>query len=219
MYSLIVKDILIQKKRMLISFLLIIFMIISFQSIGEAMFAASVGAFTYSLLMVACAYEDMNKSNIMLNSLPIKKSKIVAAKYVSIFVFFIMGTIIYYVCHVVASITKMPFTLYPLSFEMFVGGLASVCLMQGIYLPIFFKVGYVKSKILNFIIFFTFFYGISYLITIIQRDTIIPWINRLNEFIQVRGQVFSAMILLGVITVFILASYSLSVKFYKQREF
>ena len=50
-------------------------MLVSFQGIGEIMFTVSVGAFTYSLAMTACAYEDINKSNIMLNSLPLKKLK------------------------------------------------------------------------------------------------------------------------------------------------
>ncbi|NLM76263.1 MAG: ABC-2 transporter permease [Clostridiaceae bacterium] len=219
MYSLIVKDILIQKQRMLISFLIIILMLVSFQGIGEIMFTVSVGAFTYSLAMTACAYEDINKSNIMLNSLPLKKAKTVAAKYLSILVYYIIGTIIYFVCYIISGITKIPLNVHPLSPEVLIGGFVSVCLMQGIYLPIFFKVGYVKSKILNFAIFFGFFYGVSYLITIIKRDTNILWVKKLVEFIQAQSQVSLAMIILGVVAVFLLVSYLLSVKFYKQREF
>ena len=219
MYSLIVKDILIQKKRLLVCLLIIILMIFSFQNIGAAMFTACAGAFTYSLVMTACAYEDMNKSDIMINSLPVKKSEIVGARYVSIFIFFIIGSVVYYLCYVITGITRIPLKVYPLSPELLMGGLVSVSLIHGIYLPVFFKVGYVKSKMLNFIIFFGFFYGVSSLIAVIQHKTDLPLIKQLIEFVQSRGQIFLLMIMLGFVAVFMYASYLLSVRFYKQREF
>jgi ABC-2 type transport system permease protein len=150
MYNLVVKDILIQKKRIILCFAYVLFMVITFQNTGEAMFPVGVTACTYLMIMTACAYEDLNKSDIMMNSLPVKRSRIVAAKYLSVFIFFIMGSLVYIAFYCIIKVTGIPFHVYPVNLNNFISGILTVSLMAGIYLPIFFKVGYVKSKVINF---------------------------------------------------------------------
>jgi len=90
--------------------------------------------------------------------------------------------------------------------------------MTGIYFPVYFKVGYMKSRILNLILFFSIFTGISYLAQYIQQnDNNI--LNKLlmNFSISQRNIVITA-ILLALVIVFQLISYGISVKIYNGRE-
>lgn len=212
------KDILIQKKRLLFNFAYILLIIFAFQSIHEAMFLTGVVAFTYSLVMTACAYEDVNKSDMMLNSLPVKRKDIVAAKYLSVFVFFLLGTLAYLLITSVISLLNLPLNILPLTAESFVGGIVSVGLITGIYLPVFFKFGYVKSKIFNFILFFGFFFGLTSLL-LAFRDSGNPFMKAADVFLESQGNLVVAVILLAAVFLFMLISFGISAAFYKRREF
>lgn len=219
MYNLVVKDILVQKKQLIFAFVYILLIMVAFQSMGEAMFSAGVIAFTHMLLLTSCAYEEKNKTDVMLNSLPLKKSTIVLAKYLSVFVYFVMGTVAYIVLTYLVNIFEIPLKIYPLTLESFVGGLAGVSLLSGVYLSIFFKMGYLKSKIINLILFFGFFFGISYLIGALKdyQDSAL-WKN-INDFLQYKGDNFIATIIIALVFLFLFISYCVALRFYKNREF
>ncbi len=218
MFNLIAKDILVQKKQLPLSFAYILLIVFAFQSVGKAMFAVSIVAFTYMMIMTSCAYEDKNKADILLNSLPLKRSSIVLAKYLSVLVFFLMGTVAYAILTLVISISGIPIKPNPLSLESFVGGFAGVSLLSGLFLPVFFKLGYIKSKIYNFILFFVFFFGVSALSEVLQKQEI-AWMKDITHFIQTKSDALIAVLLLGVILVFLMISYNVAAWFYKQREF
>jgi ABC-2 type transport system permease protein len=84
MLNLVFKDFIIQKKSVLFALLYIVFFMFAFQSIGQAMYPASVTAFSYILGMGAFALDDKNKTDVMFNCLPVKRSLLVTSKYVSV---------------------------------------------------------------------------------------------------------------------------------------
>ncbi len=219
MLNLIAKDILIQKKQALFSLVYVLLIIFSFQSMGEGMFSASVVAFTYMMVMTSCAYEEKNKADIMMNSLPIKRSAIVLAKYLSVVVFFIMGTLAYIIITSILTISVFPIKVYPLSLEGAIGGFMAVSLLSGFFLPVFFKVGYIKSKIFNFILFFVFFLGISSIAGLLKNNEKIGLLKNIADFFQSKGDLFIAAFVLGAVVIFVFISYSLATWFYKKREF
>jgi len=219
MYNLIVKDILVQKKRVVFSFVYILIILFAFQGLGEAMFSAGVVACTYMLLMTACAYEDKNKTDVMLNSLPLKKSTIILAKYISVFLYFVLATAAYLIFQYIIDRMGFSIEIYSLTLENFVGGLVAVSLLSGIYLPVFFKVGYIKSKVLNFILFFCFFFGISFLIDILGKFKNGILLENITEFFQYTGDAVIAAIILALVFIFMSISYYISLKLYRRREF
>lgn len=219
MFNLVAKDILIQKKQLLFGFVYILFLIFAFQSMGSAASSGGVVAFTYMLVMTSCAYEDKNKTDIMLNSLPVRRSHIVAAKYISVYVFLTMGMIFYYLSTTAIGILGLPVKAYPLTLESFVGGVVAVSLLSGIYLPIFFKVGYLRSKIFNFILFFLFFFGVQYFVAALQESKNHAWINGISDFFQSQGDIIIALTIFAIAMILLITSYAVSLKFYKQREF
>lgn len=215
MINLIIKDVLIQKKTVAFIFLYILFLIFAFQSLGPAAFSTGIVVSTYMLALGACAYEDKNKSDIMINSLPIKRSTIVLAKYLSVFIFFAIAIVSYMVSASIINVLKLPVKVFPITLEGFIGALFAVSLISSIYFPVFFKMGYIKSRIVNFIMFFAVFAGINILVQ--NRESVfMQWVFNLlssqsDNIIAVSIAAFAALI--------IILSYAISVIFYKNREF
>ena len=146
MFSLILKDILIQKRMILFVSLYIVFMLLVFTGIDNeaVMFTISSVVVTYMLTLTACAIDDKNKSDIMLNSLPISRAKIVGARYLASFIFLIFGLVYYTVITALIRLLNLPIKVYPINVEGILGALFAITLINSIYLPIFFRFGYVK---------------------------------------------------------------------------
>lgn len=217
MLNLIVKDILIQKKQFLISFAYILFLIVAFQQMGPAMFSAGVIAFTYMLVTASCVYEDKNKTDVMINSLPIRRNNIVAMKYLSVFIYFIMGTIAYVALTGIFTASGIPMKIYPLTLEGFLGGAIAVSLMTGLYFPIFFKLGYIQA--FNVILFLGFFFGVYAFARILEKIDNNILIRNLIDFLNSQGDTAITLLISAVVLIFLALSFGLSVKFYNKREF
>ena len=169
--------------------------------------------------MTSCAYEDKNKSDIMLNSLPIKKANIVAAKYMSVFVYLAMGVIAYTLFTKIIIVAQIPLKTYPITLEAFIGGFVAVSFMTGIWLPIYFKFGYMKLRVLNFVLFFLFFFGTSYLTKFFKEKQNSQWVQDIINFLNSQGNIRIALIIATMVIIFLIISYGLSVRFYSKREF
>lgn len=219
MFNLILKDILIQKKTFLLNAVYLMIIILSFQQIGNPMVPASIIALPYVMTQSACAYDDKNKADMLLNSLPLSRDTIVAARYLSTFVFLAIAIVYYIVIAGIISVLRLPIKVYPLSFEDIVGGLFSVVVMISIYFPVYFKVGYIKSRMVNFVLFFGLFFVVGILIPELVKNKnsqLAEWIIRFvsNQWnVHIIAGMFTIMIL------FLFASYILSLKFYRDREF
>lgn len=219
MYNLIIKDILIQKKQVVFSIIYLAFILVAFQGMGEAMLPMGLVALTYMLSMTSCGYEEKNKSDVMLNSLPIKRANIVAAKYISVFVYLVMGIIAYGLFTKIMIMMQVPLKTYPITLEAFIGGFVAVSLMTGIWLPIYFKFGYMKLRVVNFVLFFLFFFGTSFLTKYFKEKQNSQWVQNIIKFLDSQGDITIALVIIAIVIIFLFISYGLSVKFYSKREF
>ncbi len=219
MYNLILKDILIQKKIILLSFAYIVFFVIAMQGAGFVMYPTALTAITYMLVVTSCAYDDKNKADVMLNSLPIKRSSIVLAKYLSVIVYVVTGTVAYWVITTLLALTGLPVKIYPVSSEGFAGGLLAIGFINSIYFPFYFKFGYIKSRFLNLILFFVFFFGLTSVVKFIyvQKDT--SWVKIAAKFInsQTDLQIFTYIIVLTLVIMAV--SLALSLRAYQGKDF
>ncbi|SHI96417.1 ABC-2 transporter permease [Lutispora thermophila] len=219
MFNLVIKDILIQKKQLIFSLVYLVFILVTFQGMGEAMFPMGLVAMAYMLSMTACAYEEKNRSDLLLNSLPIKRESIVASKYLSVFVYTLMVTALYEAMVIIINILNIPLKTFPLSLEMFIGGLVAVCSMTGIYFPIYFKFGYMKMRVANFVLFFLFFFGSSYMTHFLNSNHDSLLVNGIINFFNTQSDITISLVLLIIIAVYMLLSFLLSAWFYNRREF
>ncbi|BAF58458.1 MAG: ABC-2 transporter permease [Pelotomaculum sp.] len=221
MHNLILKDFMLQKKLMLFGFVYILFMVFALQNalqkIGDSMFAMCVFALSYMMIITSCAYDDKNKTDVMLNSLPLSRTEIVFARYLSAAVFFAVTVVVYMAVVFLSNIAGTPFKVFPPTAESFTGTVVAVSLLTGIYFPLYFKMGYIKSRYVNFILFFGFFFGISALGDMLRKgDTNL---NNLNDFIgnYTDVQIMACSLIFSAL--FMTASFALSLKFYRGREF
>ena len=218
MFNLILKDMLIQKRNFLFGIVYLLIMVLAFQQIGSSMFVASVIPLSFIMVQSACAYDDKNKSDVLLNSLPLNRSTIVIARYISTFVFAAISIVYYILISGIAKVLELPFKIYPVSLEGIIGALFALVLVSGIYFPIFFKVGYIKSKIVNFALFFGVFFGVGMLVSELMENKNSAFIQGAIHFfsnqsdMQIIVEIFVMMILLLII------SYMFSLKFYRNRE-
>ncbi|HBM80056.1 MAG TPA: ABC-2 transporter permease, partial [Clostridiaceae bacterium] len=113
MYNLIVKDILVQKKQFIFALLLSAFYILMFSKIG----VASIWSFfiiPYVSILTAINSDEKNKAEPMLISLPIDRSLIVRARYVSVFIYAAIGTIEYVLMEAAFDMLKISIELKPI---------------------------------------------------------------------------------------------------------
>jgi len=219
MLSLIIKDVLVQKKQLIFAIVYLAFVLVAFQGMGEAMFPMGLVAFTYLLSMTACAYEEKNKAELLLNSLPIKRVDIVTAKYLSMILYTILGMFAYKVMTTIINLVNIPLKTYPLSLEIIIGSLAVVCLMTGIWFPIYFKFGYMKMRIATFVLFFLFFFGSSLMTSFLKTRQDSQWVEGIINFFESQNDFIITLVLLSIIVLYMLLSFLLSMWFYNKREF
>jgi ABC-2 type transport system permease protein len=216
MLKLIIKDILIQKKVLFLGFLYIIFMVFFFQNQNsDSMFPTGLMAFTYIMAQTACAYDEKNKTDILLVSLPIKRYKIVLSRYISVFVFALIGFFEYSILYLITNGLNLPLTVKPVTLAGFAGTVFALSLIHGLYFPLFFRLGYVKTKFFNMLIFFFIFAAIGSASYIIKNTVNALFVEKIlggPELLLGIGAIFVSLAMLSI-------SYCLSVRFYKKRDF
>jgi len=219
MLNLIFKDILMQKRVLPYGILYIMIMIFAFQKVESNMFPASVMAFSYILVQSACAYDDKNKSDVMLNSLPISRSTIVGARYVSTFVFAAISIVTYTLLTGIIKALELPFKAYPVTLEGIMGALFALILITGIYFPVLFKLGYLKSKVVNFVLFFALFFGVTAFLPLLISKNDGASSQEFLQFLSKQSDILVAVVLFAVMLLLFTISYMISLYIYRRREF
>jgi ABC-type transport system involved in multi-copper enzyme maturation permease subunit len=219
MLNLILKDILVQKKTLAFLGLYIIVFIFAFQSIGAGAFSAIVIAVTYQMVSSVSNYEEKANSDIIMNSLPLSRKGIVFSKYLSIIVYALLAILGYMAFSLIITLIHIPVNIPPITLESLAAALAGIMLMNGIYYPVYFKMGYAKAKIVSFILFFLFFFGTMSLVeeatSEMPNKLLQSIVGRFSEGLDLQA----FLILVGGALVLLLASYALSLRFYNNREF
>lgn len=142
MLNLIIKDILIQKKTLLYAFLYTIVAATGFFTMNDSgifLYVLSPIGITYMFIYYAANYDDKNKSEIILNSLPLKRDEIVISKYISAFLFASIGIIYSILIDFIGRKTGLLHTM-SISLLDIVSVIAFVCILSSIYFPVYFKV-------------------------------------------------------------------------------
>ncbi len=214
MFNLIMKDILIQKKIFIMAMLYLVFFVFVFQSMEGSMFTVAIVAFVYLLVSGTFAYDDKSKSDIMLNSLPIKRRDIVMAKYISLLVYMILGTIAFSIISYIIMILDLPLKTYPITIEAIIAAFFSISFINSILFPLMFKLGYTKAKFANMLLLFAFFFGVPMLIN--NNSTLF---SEVLDVIKNQSGTMIGFAIVALSMIILSASYMLSIKLYKQRQF
>ncbi|KNF08668.1 ABC-2 family transporter protein [Gottschalkia purinilytica] len=225
MLNLVFKDILVQKKSLLFYFIYIIIAGMAFKGIGLGGFTAAVMMLSYVFLANSCTYDDKNKAHFMLNSLPVKRSKIVLSKYVSMLLFFFLSILMYLSIYHLVKLISLPMSLNlnlsSINIEGLLGTFFALSLFAGIYLPIFFKFGDTKSRTISIVLYLVVFFGFALVVQSLNSIKQLSFFQNIYEAIKPFTK--NDMIIgtsIALISILILTlSYFVSIKFYKNREF
>jgi len=228
MLNLILKDLLVLKKEKTAFIVLILCISIGAlfpQNPGFASVEFLLGI--YLIMVYANAFDYKYNAEIMINSLPLSRSGIVNARYLSALVdallmyavIFVAGSIIMLLGFRGENVNVMAAAFRFLLFSLFL-----LCINISFFLPVYFKLGYLKSRWANFIFFFVIF-GLTGIagnnpVSSFQGKEITGEVMpRLINILA--GQeslfVYAEMLTLGIILVLI--SRSISVSIYKRKEF
>jgi hypothetical protein len=150
--NLILKDFIITKKLWIILPIYAIFFKFANTSFSPIHFL--IPFFTYMFILQAVAYDDKNNSNTLLASFPIKKHYLVLSKYLSYIAFSIIILAIILIINLIFNLCTIK--IIEILFSLFL-----LSIILDIYLPIYFKFGYIKSKYFNLSVFALIFVAAS----------------------------------------------------------
>jgi len=210
MFNLIMKDIRIQRKdkTVFMFFILNILNIFLFQN-NYATTILLCFLSIYLLAVYANAYDFKYNSELMINSLPVNRKVVVAAKYLSVFLFLIcailitliVGSLLHFITPNLVSKTININTIF---IEFFI-----VCTYFSIFFPFYYKLGYLKSRWVNFIIMAVMGSLISFTNEILTNNTIFG----------VDFGLLQRIVLTAIPIIFIVVSFFASIKIYLNKEF
>ena len=216
MFSLVLKDILIQKKYVLFSIIYAFFFSFMFKSTDSSMLFIMIPIMvSYMLIIGACGYDDKNKCEIMLNSLPINRTTLVISKYISTFVFILIGLLLTLATTTILNSLGFGHFNKPMNLENILGPVVGVLLLSCLYFPLYFKFGYQKSRYFLISVFFLIFAIPTTLSKIIAKGNTPP-----SFIVYLNSQPDSLITTFIIIIAFIilLASMLLSIRFYLNKD-
>lgn len=233
MLNLVWKDLLILKRILWIALIygfcgLLVF---SFTMEGAALSFITIMV-TYMLIDRACDLDSRNKSEIILNSLPLCRRDIVLAKYLSVFLYAAIAILSSVFAQEVVSVTRIPVLggapISKISLEGLVGALVATVAFISFYYPIYFKLGYARIKWVGMILVLSLMFFIPNGSNIARglggvRNPILQKIlvlmGRLGNWLQTQADWQIASYMLVFALILMSASARLSMRFYARREF
>ena len=185
---------------------------------GTAPVAATI-AVVYLLIQYSFAYDDKNKSEIMLNSLPISRKDIVLAKYLSVLLYIGLATVAYMFATLVIKMINIPLNVQFLSLQTISISFFIVSLMASFYLPVVLKYGYLKSKMFNIVMFLLFFFIPMGIISLNQKPGFSLSVNMsLKDAISWSNWQITLLVI-GFSLLMMCVSCFISINIYNNREF
>ncbi|HOV94410.1 MAG TPA: ABC-2 transporter permease [Spirochaetales bacterium] len=225
MLSLFLKDFLILKRTILFAAIYPVILIVGFQNSGDVVFVINLVAITYILLISVCAYDEKNKADVLLNSLPISRNKVVLARYVSLYLFAVLAVFYYCVLVALLGLTNLGVRISPMTGQSLLIGVVLVSVMYGIYLPLFFKFGYIKTRIVGIALFFVVFFGLGSLAQMITKvgqtadGSGNSFLQSLALMVNGLSSTQTVLCIVAVLFILVFLSFRMSLKIYRGKEF
>lgn len=221
MFNLVIKDFLIQKKTFLYSILYALFAIAAFSNTftqrGAYMFGAM--SVTYLFVSYSNSYDEKNRCEVMLNSLPVLRKELVTAKYVSLCLFALTGVVMAALSGLIIEYSGFIRTVRIINFQDIAAIVIALGLMYSIYYPLYFKYGLLKIRIFNIFLYLFFLFAPNFLITLIKNNPDNMFIKKSLSFISSQPD---WLLQAGVLTftfLIIAISFNISVRVYKRKDF
>lgn len=215
---LILKDLLLQKRMLVLALVYVLMFTYAFQSMGEGQLIAIISAVGYMFVMLGGAWEEKNSSDVLWNSLPTSKWKIVGAKYLAVPLYVVIVIAVCWIVSMVLSLLRLPIMAISLDPFGALFGMLAVFVAAGLYYPVYFAAGYTKSRYWHFILFFGIMISASMLPNLFPEKP--AWVDPLLERMPKIVGDSAILTTFGLsVAVLVLVSFVLSLRLYGRREF
>ncbi|WP_243450416.1 ABC-2 transporter permease [Desulfosporosinus sp. Sb-LF] len=141
----------------------------------------------------------------------------------------VLAILSFFLAQVVVSVTGIPIPINQISLEGVAGALVAMSVLMSIYFPIYFKFGYLRSRMVGMILFFACFFFLPMAVALTVHGlggvdnpvvrTIVATMQRAIGWLQTQADWQIASYLLALGWILMAASVSLSLRFYTKREF
>lgn len=219
MFNLIFKDILVQKRTLFFALLYTIFLFFAFSQSSFLQFIYSMGAvaISYILILTALQADLKNNTMIIVNSLPVKRSEIVAAKYLSMFVFITLSLLLFVAVGILIKISPLSFDIrWPKFYDLMIT-FVSVSVLLAVYVPFYFKTGGRWLQVINILFFMFIFFAPIAVFNYFMKNQDQFLIKNLVQFFN--ENVFMVYLAAVMITLLMLAiSFICSLKIYLNKD-
>jgi len=149
MFGLIMRDLMIHRKRLWLAGAYCLFWPFVLHALGQSTLVVVVVAVVYTLLITGLEYEDKDRVDMTMASLPIRRKSLVIARYLEIPLLTIIAMLSYLL---VTGVFPWLRGSFPAGWTMPAAALLMVSLLGGINLPIIYRMGYAKARVFNVMI-------------------------------------------------------------------
>ncbi|MEQ8174519.1 MAG: ABC-2 transporter permease [Syntrophomonadaceae bacterium] len=220
MWPLIRKEMIVQKKMILFGLGYSVFLFFVFANPVFQEFTYSMAAFgiAYITVIGVAQAEYKNNSDIVINSLPLTRREVVAAKYLSILTFTVIALVLVGVVGLLFHFL-LPVLNYRLmnSVDVFTTTV-SIILLASVSLPIYFKTSAQWTRVVNVVVFLVLFFAPAQLAGYLVQNSQEPWVRSLAGLAGNQNWLLS-LTGLAVLVVIILISYFISLRIYLNKDF
>lgn len=154
MIGLMIRDLMALRKRILLAGACCIVLTIGLRSIGEFALVPAVLIAVYFVLVSAFEYDDKYKVDGTFLSLPIRRRSLVLVRYLEVLVLTVSVVLIYILVTLLLNLCSPEMS--PAGVLMPATAFLIASLISGLYMPIIYRLGYVKAKIYNMVILLAF---------------------------------------------------------------
>ncbi len=155
MLGLIKKDLLMIKSSIRVYALWLVVYVILEIIEGENYIISYLPVFVVFMMMTTFSYDEYNKSDAYISTLPCGKKNVVKAKYLTTIILFIAFAILSICCATILSFTNSDLQLQDILVTI-LGVIFGVSVFQSIFYPLIYKFGIEKSRIAIIILVFGF---------------------------------------------------------------
>lgn len=217
--GLIIKDFqTIKSYKSTILFMIVIFVICAYINNKATNFIPIFMPLCFGMLGISSfSYDNLAKSDKYLLTFPINKKDIVKARYIYILIFTLLGTLLGLILTLITQWIKTSEILNKEflnnTLAIIKGSSSAIILLQVFQIPIMYKFGAEKGRIIQMIIIIALMLGISLITTTLMNFFKIS----LNNFIIILKDYLITILGIAVILLYII-SYKISCKIYEKKE-
>lgn len=218
MLGLFKRDFLVQRKRILLAAVCCVVLTALLRFMGEFALVPTVLMAVYFVLISAFEYDDKYKVDGTFISLPIKRQSLVLVRYLEVPVLTASVVLIYVL---VTSLLNLWFPrMSPVGVLMPATGFLIASLMSGLYMPIIYRLGYVKAKIFNMAILLAFAMIPATVMVLGKTGGEMNMsLMNMSSWIATASRGMVASLMFAVAIVILVVSCLLSIRLYRKRQF